>query len=604
MIKAICIEKIRNKNNVITSYVLKDTDGKTVNMPPDKVKLMMQTNQLDVINLKLTSDNRLISVEAPKQKEKKTDTTETVKDTSRDKVIAKAKMLGLSIVILRTPNNEKCYLMTQNEKSHILYFPDTITERFDIHDYSETMENIRGKVRVIGGKHITSIKDYLCNTLLDEVDFSGFIAERINNVKGLFEKCNINAIDVSNINFHPNVRLDHMLDNSDIRKIKATNLKQFDITGIIESRSLYNVEEIHLNSKLYIEAAKQTINYIIDKSKCKINIKKVDEKHTHLNITTCSDTDKDSGKVIINKTLDDGKALGYLVKLAYAVDYIPLVNHHLERNTEDLKIYAYNMYEDSDKLNKLEFKIVGDPEYLELVSKFEISSYDSTESDEADDCYSLKLALRKKGEVVMDNLPVYEALEFIDDIETDVDDANRICKDRVDEELEYIGWAREIHQKAEEKFDAMRKHFKEKGVDIDIHCIVCDEGNEGEVDVYGYQYTPTFVGLNTIFYTDSISKSIAYGKHLNIFEMGDCFTGDETEAVHFINTIGNLASKLEPGSTIKIVVDENDADKNVDGNTWVHYPEKVKLLVNGELKEISIITSIDNSVEDLDNFNF
>jgi hypothetical protein len=61
MIKAICIKKIRDKNGNITNYILKDANNKTVKVGSDELKTAIKNNKIRIINLKLTSDNKLVN---------------------------------------------------------------------------------------------------------------------------------------------------------------------------------------------------------------------------------------------------------------------------------------------------------------------------------------------------------------------------------------------------------------------------------------------------------------------------------------------------------------------------------------------------------------
>lgn len=60
MIQAKCIQKFRNKSNQIIGYKLQDSQGKTKDLTPQQLKDAIHTNQIHVLNLTLTSDNRLV----------------------------------------------------------------------------------------------------------------------------------------------------------------------------------------------------------------------------------------------------------------------------------------------------------------------------------------------------------------------------------------------------------------------------------------------------------------------------------------------------------------------------------------------------------------
>ena len=60
VLQAKCIEKIRDKNKHIIEYKLISKDKKTISVKSDDLKSAMRSGQIEVINLTLTSDNRLI----------------------------------------------------------------------------------------------------------------------------------------------------------------------------------------------------------------------------------------------------------------------------------------------------------------------------------------------------------------------------------------------------------------------------------------------------------------------------------------------------------------------------------------------------------------
>lgn len=60
MIQVRCIEKIRDKNNHIMGYKIQNLTGETRVVDKDKLKEAVRNKKLDIVNMTLTSDNRLI----------------------------------------------------------------------------------------------------------------------------------------------------------------------------------------------------------------------------------------------------------------------------------------------------------------------------------------------------------------------------------------------------------------------------------------------------------------------------------------------------------------------------------------------------------------
>lgn len=103
MIICECIDKIRDKNNVIEKYVLRDMNGKVITLDASTTKQSIIRNEIKVPNLTLTSDGRLIDAKArnyrkadTKQGINEVDVIDTVYDTNSksEKYIASIKDCG------------------------------------------------------------------------------------------------------------------------------------------------------------------------------------------------------------------------------------------------------------------------------------------------------------------------------------------------------------------------------------------------------------------------------------------------------------------------------------------------------------------------------
>ena len=60
MVQAKCIEKHKDTNGKIQEYIIVDWSGQQCKFNADELKAAIKNNQINVINLKLTRDNRLI----------------------------------------------------------------------------------------------------------------------------------------------------------------------------------------------------------------------------------------------------------------------------------------------------------------------------------------------------------------------------------------------------------------------------------------------------------------------------------------------------------------------------------------------------------------
>lgn len=60
-----CINKLRDKDNTIVAYELLGADGRIIQAFAADLKRQIKNRKVEVVNLKLTSDNRLISIDDP-----------------------------------------------------------------------------------------------------------------------------------------------------------------------------------------------------------------------------------------------------------------------------------------------------------------------------------------------------------------------------------------------------------------------------------------------------------------------------------------------------------------------------------------------------------
>ena len=60
MIKVKCLFKFRDNGGKIVGYRIQNEQGETLDTTPDQLKMYIYSNQMQVVNLKLTQDGRLI----------------------------------------------------------------------------------------------------------------------------------------------------------------------------------------------------------------------------------------------------------------------------------------------------------------------------------------------------------------------------------------------------------------------------------------------------------------------------------------------------------------------------------------------------------------
>ena len=263
-IMAECIDKVRDNNNQIILYVLKDTKGKKMSIKPDFLKQMIFKNKIDVINLTLTSDFRLVD---KNQKPKKANTAnteikqETVKITentednktntsknntsknnnienkkSSDEKIAviinRAKVLGLSVTECCI-KNDGIITVIARDKDYTILIPSNVeslrAKKSDHHIYlsfSDMVGNISGgTVKVIGGSELKIVDYMFYGCKLKTLDLSGMDVSKATSMRKMFGESDIEHLNLGDFNASKVQNFSYMFFNAKINKITFTNFK-------------------------------------------------------------------------------------------------------------------------------------------------------------------------------------------------------------------------------------------------------------------------------------------------------------------------------------------------------------------------------------------
>lgn len=86
MIQAKCIQKFRDNSGKIYGYRLACVNGQTQDVTPENLKMAIRNNQVAVINLKLTSDDRLVDTKIKSLKNKVLGKPPAVKKGKEDRL--------------------------------------------------------------------------------------------------------------------------------------------------------------------------------------------------------------------------------------------------------------------------------------------------------------------------------------------------------------------------------------------------------------------------------------------------------------------------------------------------------------------------------------
>lgn len=158
-----CIKILRDNQGYIHGYRLQDTsyEDRIEDVKPDELKNAMLNNQINVLNLTLTSNNTIVS-KMRLCSELNAQNKYTRQKQNVNALINKAKILGKGEWIPTACGNP-CYLISKRRTEHIIYIPDNVTvlnKKDDTKDIEftgciEVLKELYGKITIVGGSGLT-----------------------------------------------------------------------------------------------------------------------------------------------------------------------------------------------------------------------------------------------------------------------------------------------------------------------------------------------------------------------------------------------------------------------------------------------------------------
>lgn len=234
------IDKLRDKNNRIKSYKLLNIKGETTEIDAEYLKQEIAAERLYVVNLTLTSDNRLVD----KQLNYVPNARKLAAKESAIKIIQKSKLLGrepMRISAVKSP----CYLVSQTPERHILYVPDaTIGFKFGI---IEILEELRGSIKVIGGSNLTTTQLLFFECSFDLIDLSDFDTHNVMSMESMFQKCSAQKINFTDFDTSSVVLMNNMFAFCDTTDLDLTSFDTRNVKDMKDMFTLCHTKSINLS---------------------------------------------------------------------------------------------------------------------------------------------------------------------------------------------------------------------------------------------------------------------------------------------------------------------------------------------------------------------
>lgn len=303
MIVTECINKTTGPNGEISNYILKGANGKNLMLSAETLKMNILEGKMHVVNLKLTSDNRLIDG----------DNSIDIEDIENDRLVSKARLLGLAVLRLMTPGGDICYLIKNNVTKHYILKIPRISNFLNTQIDGDYHKEIRdaNTLKVIGGENIRNAEFLFEWLRLKNLDLTDFRPKIIENASGMFARCVVERIDLSNITFSPKIPIGELVSKCWCKEIVLYN-HTLDIENILKKEFLNpNITNIYLDEQEY----KRVIPYIVKLINQRAKRRKLD-----LQVTVSIDEKTEirlssDSKVKVIETLANSEAIVSLITL-------------------------------------------------------------------------------------------------------------------------------------------------------------------------------------------------------------------------------------------------------------------------------------------------
>lgn len=208
MIQARYIEKFRDGSGKIIGYRLQAPDGSVTDIFADVVKDMIRKKELDVINLTLTSDGRLIDASSKQDSSGAISVGKGghVDDKMIENILQDARDQGFPIKPVPSCNGKNSFIVIKPDGYQILIPSDVsdivgkATNGISLVNEIKRLSNLECSIEVIGGSGVVSVQGMFECTFFRSIDLTKFDTSRVRIMKYMFRNCICPDINLSKLN--------------------------------------------------------------------------------------------------------------------------------------------------------------------------------------------------------------------------------------------------------------------------------------------------------------------------------------------------------------------------------------------------------------------
>ena len=221
MIQALCLQKFRNKNNQIIGYRLQDRNGNTLDVKSEYLKQAIRNNQINVLNLTLTSDNKLIDKAYKPQKSQKNKS----KDIMSKDIMAKIRLLGKPIA---SPCGHTYYIIEKTDTT-IAVIPNDVKRL-------KPFNSKYNVLKLIGGSGLESTREIFAVCTAQSIDLSSFDTSNVTDMYAMFDECRAESINLSNFDTSKVINMKRMFGNCIAQSL---DLSSFDTSKVTNMERMF-----------------------------------------------------------------------------------------------------------------------------------------------------------------------------------------------------------------------------------------------------------------------------------------------------------------------------------------------------------------------------
>lgn len=232
-----CINKIRDGKGKIIGYTLQSSTGETKNVEKNSLKEAIRNGKIGIVNMTLTSDNRLI--DKKQDTPSKSMTAPSKQNNNTESLLSRVAATGYTINTFDTDCGHKCYIASSPDNTkHVFIIPDDVKRiyRTDAGEFYfrgnslySYMSNIKGTLKVVGGKNLISARNLFKECSAQSIDFSSFDTSNVTDMRRMFRFCEAQSLDLRSFDTSNVTDMSEMFYEC---KVQSLNLASFNASSV------------------------------------------------------------------------------------------------------------------------------------------------------------------------------------------------------------------------------------------------------------------------------------------------------------------------------------------------------------------------------------